>query len=208
VAAQFNAGSIESQLDLNRDPFTEGLRLAKQQAREFADERIVATADVDTGDAAVKLTELNEHLDELDGRQADVTVDVDALAALGELDEVEAKVDDLDGRTINIDTKTSRDNLNSLGGAADRASGRDSGGRGGLGGLVGIIAALSPLVGPLAGMALGLGGAFGVAGAGLGAFGIVAAKDFSEMHDSIKAVTKAQEALNSATTPEGASRPR
>lgn len=83
----FDAGSIEATLDLKRNPFTEGLKKAQQQARDFERQKFRATLslDADTRAARTKLDE--EHARE-DGRDVHWDVDIDGNRVHEQLDDI------------------------------------------------------------------------------------------------------------------------
>jgi phage-related protein len=86
--ADFNAGSIEGTLDLNRDPFTEGLDLAKNQAKEFTDQKLQVELSAQDTELKAQLKDLQAQLDELRG--VTVEVDIDDAEAQAKLDELRA----------------------------------------------------------------------------------------------------------------------
>lgn len=73
----YDAGSIRSTADLNRDPFIEGLRLCLQEGREFARQKFTATASVDTVRARRELAQLQLMM----RRISEETVDIDVRVA-------------------------------------------------------------------------------------------------------------------------------
>lgn len=83
----FDAGSIEATLDLRRNPFTQGLRWARQQGRQFEREVFRATLDVDavtrkavTGIEALRKTQ--------SARNLKIGVDLDGARIHRQLDEI------------------------------------------------------------------------------------------------------------------------
>lgn len=186
----FNAGSIIGSLDLDRDPFTEGLRLARQEGEDFEDSQFTATADVDAGDAFVALDDLEMRVDELDGRNIDLNVEVDGAA------EAEAE---LRGLRTQADGGTGRGGLV---GAFSLLAGPGSVLKTGLvsGGILTALGGLQGLLAASTGAALGLGGALTIAGSALVPFGLIAKSDFADMNTALKDLTKQQQLLNSATT--------
>jgi len=63
--AEFDAGSIEARLELNRDAFTAGLVEARRQADEFEAKPIKARLEVDTGDSTEKIGAVKTELDDV-----------------------------------------------------------------------------------------------------------------------------------------------
>lgn len=70
----FNAGAIEASLTLDRSPFTQGIRLAREQARRLQDSRITLTADVDRSE----FDRLQNDINDMDGTTVTINTDVDA----------------------------------------------------------------------------------------------------------------------------------
>lgn len=79
--ASFSVGDIEGRLTLDRSPFTDGLRLARQQADAFERNDVTAKVDVDTAHADEQLAATQVELDRLDHTRATPTVDVDTRRA-------------------------------------------------------------------------------------------------------------------------------
>lgn len=191
--ADFNAGSIAATLTLDRDPYTEGLRIARSQADEFESREITAKAKIDNGRALEGLDDLQLRADELNGKDIKLHVEVKgAVEAEAEMLALRASVD-------------------GGGGAADAGSsgGGLSGAFSGLSGAAGAfmptligsgILAAPALLGATTGAALGLGGALSIAAAGLIPFGLTAKADFTQMQKDLTALTTAQHNLNTATT--------
>lgn len=186
--ADFDAGSIDATLDVDRTPFTRGLELAQEQAHEFEDDGIHVRLDLDDGDALVAFDDIELRADELDGRDIRLRVEVDDSDADRGLDDVESRL----GRP-----------------------GSGSGGEGGsgllgsfstllgLGAKVGLglgIATLPAIVASAVPAVIGLSGLFGTLAAGIGAFGLVAKSDFTDMQATLKDLTTQQQNLNNATT--------
>lgn len=87
--SSFDAGSIVATLDVDRDPFTHGLDIAKMQAEEFEHRRYKTSVDVDVDSS--KMGDVgDEH----------VRVDADTEEANLKLDEVERKKREVGGKTI------------------------------------------------------------------------------------------------------------
>lgn len=206
MANEFNAGTIMGTLDIDRDPFTAGLDLAKAQAKEFEDNKIMAKVDVDAGDAFVKLDDLQMRADEVSGKDIHINTDVDDLDSILKLDELRVKIDELDHKDIKIDVDTT--GLAEAKAEADAAQGSRSGGPNGLGfgmlGLVGAAIALGPALAPIAAQTVSLlaqfGDLFAIMGTGLAVFALAAKGDWSTMQTDIKAVATAQKELETATT--------
>jgi hypothetical protein len=127
----FDAGSIESQLVLDRSDFTEGLREAKVEGENFGRQKFEATLGVDargvistiasvrtelatlrdvnlnvgvTGSNA-SIRAISQSASALDGRNIGMSVDIRGIAdASAQLRTLRQQVDRLDGRTINIRT--------------------------------------------------------------------------------------------------------
>jgi phage-related protein len=184
--AEFNAGSIESTLTLDRDPFTEGLELAKQQANEFADQTYSAKVDVDDTGAKAKIDELKAELDSMGDKTIHVTVDEDR----SKFDSLKGDLSDIDSEAGKLETS-----MDGAGGSirrAESAAADAGGGGGGFGLLAGTLATLSPLLDPILGFGLGAVSSFGVAATGLGAFAAFAVPTFKEMTSAQKDLTTAQ----------------
>lgn len=73
----FDAGSIEGSLTLDRSPFTEGLRLARAQAKRFEQNKITPVVDVEDAEAKAELELMRAELERLDHTRATPTVSVD-----------------------------------------------------------------------------------------------------------------------------------
>lgn len=186
--ADFNAGSIEGSVDLNLDPFLDGLRRARVEAEKFEHERITAQAHVSgytsgLGDANATvgvddsefhraLDEDNLELDKIDHKRATAEVRVDNSQASAALAALSRSVDNVAG--------------------AYKSSGPSAPGTGhGLMAIIGLAASLAPAFGPAIG-AMGLFGAAGVAGMGAAAasmllYGSVVKGAFTNLQDAIKA---------------------
>ncbi len=201
----FDAGSIEATVHLNRDPFTEGLRIAQEQARLFESDDIHKTVIV-----SQTLHEDGGTFDETSvpgsqERTIHINTEADTAATDARLAALNAEIDHLDGRTIDIHTDVSRRNVDELGRSLDRAAGDSTNGQGGGGGMRGLIlAALAlapalapvvPLVGALAG---GLASAFTTGIAGVSAFAIVAKSDFTQISTAGQQIIKDQATLANA----------
>lgn len=186
--ADFSAGSIDATLTVDRSPFSRGIELAQEQAHEFEDEGIHVRVDLDNGDALVGLDDVELRADELDGRDITMHVDVDN-------DEADRAFDDLE-------TRMGRKGTGSDGAGGSGLLGSFSA-LAGVGAKVGIglgIATLPALVATAVPAVVGLTGLIGTLAAGVGAFGLVAKSDFTDMQTTVKDLTKQQQALNDATT--------
>lgn len=186
----FDAGSIDATLDVDRTPFTRGLELAKEQAAEFEDDGINIEVHLDDGDALVGFDDLEIRADELDGRDINLHVNVDGTAeAEAEMAAVRREADGGNGR-------------GGLVGAFSLLNGPAGVLSGGIMPAAALTAlgALPGLLGAAGGAAIGLGGAFAIAAGGLLPFGLIAKSDFTDMQASLKDLTKQQQALNTATT--------
>lgn len=82
----FDAGTIEATLDVQRNPFDEGLRKAKKDAQEFEKRKFKATLDLDadTKGAQTKLDEVHRRED---GRKIEFKLDIDK-STIAKLDQV------------------------------------------------------------------------------------------------------------------------
>lgn len=74
----FNAGAIEGTLDLDRSPFTQGLRLAREQAQRFEDQDFTAHLGVELDGLREAIDRLN---DAADDRDTTINADADTGAA-------------------------------------------------------------------------------------------------------------------------------
>lgn len=124
----FDAGSIESQLVLDRSEFTEGLRLAKAEGDKFAKSKFTAKLSLDHGTILPDIAEIKTELASLrdvnlnvgisgsnaqiraisqsagvlDGRQITMGVQINGIAdASAQLRTLRQLANSLDGRTIN-----------------------------------------------------------------------------------------------------------
>lgn len=90
--ADFNAGSIEGRLELDRSAFTEGLRQAAADADKFQNRKIKPVVDADVGAALVKFDDVEMRADELDHKKVTVKVNADTTQASKD---IKKQVDDL-----------------------------------------------------------------------------------------------------------------
>lgn len=70
----FQVGDIEGRLTLDRSPYTEGLRIAREQADRFEGNKITPLVDVDTAKADAELATTKAELTRLDHTRATPTV--------------------------------------------------------------------------------------------------------------------------------------
>lgn len=185
----FDAGTIIGTLDLDRDPFTEGLRLARAQSDEFEAHHPTVTPDVDTRVAAEELQRLQDRIDELHGNTA--TPDVDTRVAAAELEALQRRIDEVTRRrTVDIDVNSNGGS--SSGDAAEKAASdaEDSSKIVGLltskitllaGVATQVLPAIIPLLGVATGATLALAGGFAQGALALGSFALVAKSDFAEI---------------------------
>lgn len=97
----FDAGSIESNLTLDRSPFTRELDEAKRQADEFERRTIKPNVELDTSRAISDLDRLKQKLDSLGNATGSVGLNgTDGVIA--QLNEIDRLVSRLDGRHINV----------------------------------------------------------------------------------------------------------
>ena len=185
--------------------------MAQRKGQDFDGKEYQTKLGVNDEAAKTELHELQARLDELKSMDPKVNVGMNQEEVNREIEEIQARIDSIHGKDVkvNVDTRESRDGVDRLRDSTDRAIGREgSGGGNGGHGALGLKAALFGLAGvgvagllnPLLGTVLGLGGAFGIAGVGLGAFAGIAKSDFKTMSTDVKAVTKAQQELTTATT--------
>lgn len=181
--SDFDAGSIEARLDVDRDPFVEGLRLAQRQAQDFADSKYEASLGADTRTGEASLAAFKGRLDEVDASRVNVRVDADTSAADAQLalTEEEARRLGQQSPTVRVDADT----------AAARAN---------IAGIWTWAAALGPIAIPV--VAAGIGGLAGLT-AGLGAVAGAAGTAYLGFHgvtDAVKAMDKASESAGSTAT--------
>jgi hypothetical protein len=178
------------------------LTALRAQLDELGSKVETAKVDVDDHAAAAKLTDINARLARLNKTLANprITV-VGAARAEAEIARLKRQMDDLGGSSTSLKSR-----LASLGRAAADA------GTGGFGGfskdasmaskaMSGVSLATGLLEAPLSGLAVGVGGlASGLvaAGAGLGAFGLVAKSNFTVASTAAGQVQTAQIAYNAA----------
>lgn len=141
--------------------------------------------DVDTKLARAKM---DTFIKDQSKRQITLKVDLNTGKASLEIDKLQAKINKLSG------TQRVR-----VSGSASQGGG--GGGAGLLGGLLGLAPAAVPILAATTAGVVGLSGALVAAGAGALAFGGVAKTQFTQIQKSLDGVTKAQAALDQATTP-------
>lgn len=123
-------------------------------------------------------------------RKIKLGVDVDTTKANAQIDKLQAKINKLSG--------TQRVRVQGSQGGAGGGGGSDVGL---IGGLLGLAPAAVPILAATTAGVVGLSGALVAAGAGALAFGGVAHTQFTQIQKSLEGVTKAQTALDAATTP-------
>lgn len=125
--ANFDAGTIEATLTLDRSPFTQGLRIAQQQAAAFERDAIEPRLDIDTAGAMAELAALKALANTLDGQRIAFDVDIDSSGAMAEMAAIRAMMD-LAGKRVSIgvdlDTSGLADDLAGLA-ALQALDGRD-----------------------------------------------------------------------------------
>jgi phage-related protein len=181
--AEFNAGSIEATLELDRDPFTTGLEMAKAQGKAVEDDPITAHLRVDMGDDEEKLAALKLELDSLHDKtiHVDVDEDKDHLASAAR------DVEDLGEKADGAGSSIAR-----MGSSAAAAGGPG----GGISLLAAGIGTLIPLLDPILGFGLGAVSSFGVAATGLGAWAAFAIPTLKNIESAQKNVTTAQQSAS------------
>jgi hypothetical protein len=99
----FDAGSIEATLDVDRTPFQQGLSLAKQEARDFADSRPTVTLGLDDTVAKAELARFKDQLQQLnDRRVASPRIGLDTTAAETQLRHLQEQLQQLGGGRANV----------------------------------------------------------------------------------------------------------
>lgn len=83
--ASFNVGDIEGRLTLDRSPYTEGLRIARQQADDFERRKINPEVDIDTAQVDAQIAATEGELDRLDHKRATPTVHVNTSGGRGQV---------------------------------------------------------------------------------------------------------------------------
>lgn len=192
--AEFNAGSIVAELDVDRRPFERGLDAARRQADEFSGRSYTSTLDIDTRVAAAELDAFERRLRSI--RNPTIHPDVDTRVAAEELRLLEQRIREATrDRTIIIRTQ----NVGTPGNGNGGPGGGGAGGAGGAGGGLGLAGALIPLIGsilpaivPLTTAATGLGaalaGGFTMGALAIGSFAVVAKSDLAEVSKAMKKV--------------------
>lgn len=164
--AAFNAGSIISTLDLDRDPFTEGLRIARAQAEDFEMHRMEAQVgvNVDSTGAREQLDAVHREANRVDGDRATTTVDADVSPAAVKIAGMFAKLFEWahtrSSAEMDVDTVKANTELEALRAHADSAKGDPGAGMagGGIAGLIAAAVALAPALSPLGASIIGFGG--------------------------------------------------
>lgn len=85
----FDAGTIEAQLTLDRTPFTRGLELARAQYKRYKADygRLTTTLDLDAGAAALELEAIGVQADRLDGRKINTSIDQRGIKSMKEAEQ-------------------------------------------------------------------------------------------------------------------------
>jgi phage-related protein len=190
--AEFNAGSIEASLTLNKDAFTRGLEEAKAEADRFATESFTAKLDIDTGDDAEKIALLKAEIDSISGKSVDIGTKSSGSGLSSTKKDLEDVTTGLEDATKAADDAAP---------AFNAVSESSSSAGGSMGSILGpAIATLVPLLVPVVGEVVGLAGALTTAGAGLGAFGIFAVGALKSVSTAMTTVQQDQQKINTATT--------
>ncbi|MFI6986022.1 transglycosylase SLT domain-containing protein [Embleya sp. NPDC050154] len=130
--ADFDAGSIEGTIVLDRTPWVQGMRQTARDADDFERRRITGRVDadirparrqidlldgmltaldrrrttthvdVDTAGSSAALAGLDTLLDRIDGRRVTTTVDLDILAAQAQANALDTLLGTLDGRRVDV----------------------------------------------------------------------------------------------------------
>ncbi len=205
--AEFNAGKVVADMDLDRDPFQEGLRLARAEGQAAVAKALKMQIKVQTEEVTRALAEL-EALKAAGGTEEEIRVKTEgvkeALTQLGELklasqDEekkIEVKVDG---------DKEAKGKIKAIGAEADHAGNltRSAFGVNMRAELILLGAAFSgvgAILNPFVAEMIGLVDVVGTLGVGIGAFAAVAIPDFMAMRQAQDAVAKAQKKVDDAIT--------
>lgn len=165
MAEAYDAGTIRSTADLNRDPFTEGIKLCIAQGRDFASRKFTATADIDSAAARRDLARLQIMMRRVSEEGVNVRVDTAGIAsAITELAALRHELDRVDRGVI---VSGERQIASSRRVVAQRKEETKQ-----LGLMRSAIEILGPPLVPLAGAAIFAGSAF----VGLGVAGVAALK--------------------------------
>lgn len=220
----FDAGSIESNLTLDRSPYTRELDEAKRQADEFERRTIKPSVELNTGQAMAELDRLKEKLSSLgnatgsvglngtegviaqlneidrlasrlDGRRIGINIDVRGAAeAEARLLALNAQIDEMD-RRLRGGIGGSGDPFGPLGQSANRA-------QGGIKPLFDSLLLFGPALAQIGVAAVGVGGAlvsaFASGGGALLGYGAVVKGAISQAKDHQKAVDDTGKALKEA----------
>lgn len=178
--ADFDAGSIIASMELDRDPYTQGLALAKKQGAEFEKSKITKRVEANIKPAQEGFAKITAESDALAKESPTITPEVNSKPAEEGLARIAASEKSVGDESDSLSSKFPI--------------------------MVAAIATLAPTITPLLGvLTAGIGGfASGItqAAAALGPFALVAKSDFSDMQASLKAVAAAQQAAFNAKTPE------
>jgi hypothetical protein len=96
----YNAGDVEARLTLDRDPFTQGLRLARRQAAEFERKVIRPKIRLDITGVFPTLTRIRNSLNSLDQRVARPKVRIDATSVLSTILNINRRLTALNNRVV------------------------------------------------------------------------------------------------------------
>jgi hypothetical protein len=198
----YDAGSIESRLELDRTPFQEGLRLADEEASRLDGRRIAPVVDLDTARAQRSAKDVADRLRELGALDARPQVHVATGEASAEILRLKAELDSLHDETVRV-----RVDQSGGGAGGQRTTSGSSNFGNASSGLVAGGLALAPSLIPVAGvLTAGVGAlasAFTAAGVGAVGFGLLAKPQLEAVADAQKKLTTAQAAYNTATTDKG-----
>jgi hypothetical protein len=203
----FDAGAIEATLTLNRNPFTAGLLAAKRQAEDFARKRYTATIDLKVDQRKLleveaqlkrlsrqrvqatakvlvdrlKFDKLLVDLKKFDGKTYSANVDVDTARATADVIAFRTLLASLNDQTVNLSANT-----RAFGGAAGQGFGEGQSRFERMAsaivlGLPIIASAFTATVGAVGALA----SAFVIAGAGAGAFALVAVPAFKDIKAAV-----------------------
>lgn len=211
----YNAGRIEAQLDVNRDPFYAALEEASQAGEAWSRHDWSAQVRADTTDATARLDEINAQIDRLSRERASLSVSADTGAARARLDELDARLealghehatavaelDDLNAQRKMRDLNTEMDAWGHRRDTATANVNTDQA-TSGFESLIGVAAGLAPALIPIAAAGTAaIGGMLpilGAAGAGFGALAAVAVPSLKHVMTGVQAITKVQSTYTAA----------
>lgn len=110
----YNAGDIEGTLTVDRDPFIEGLRLAKEEAARFERDKIVIPVDADGRPATRKLEDVETTAKRVAAMRPTIVADADTQRARTELQRLAAVGNSRATVTATADTAAVRSQLAAL----------------------------------------------------------------------------------------------